>query len=454
MNLRRHFGFLILLFLFNTSRAIVPQAIVARSSLTYSPPSQISVWMYWLTPDGARRIPYTLCASGHTTWGCTAFCDESGYPCDWSQTIAYPYTTNPATVSIETDYLLDVLPQEMGTYYHPTALQAQAIAARTYAYWHINQGSAINNSTEFQVFIPYKFESLYPATFPDNTGNPCASSNLNTDQRIVCNAVASQYYISYGTSPNDDLPAFTEFFADAWGQTASGSQPYLLGVEDPISTGCDADDDGHGRGMSQEGASRWARGNRCSHTGAGDDRWSVRWGHAEQILTHYYTGIHIRDRDGNRLTPEYRWVPLEVNWHTPDNRVPIMYHDRSYEVTFRVQNSGTITWPGTGQVYLWYHGWEQTKRGGEVRSLAALEPGGVREETVILYPPVAPHPGTPYRLRFEMFLEVDDEGIGFSEIERGRPWYTYDVVVCVDGPCATYLPLVTAQPLIPDRRIR
>jgi len=62
---------------------LAPQAI-ARAPLTYSPPSQISVWMYWLTPSGARREPYTLCASGHTQWGCTAFCNEPGYPCEGS----------------------------------------------------------------------------------------------------------------------------------------------------------------------------------------------------------------------------------------------------------------------------------------------------------------------------------------------------------------------------------
>lgn len=80
--------------------------------------------MYWLTPSGARREPYTLCTSGSTRWGCSAFCDELGYPCERSQTLAYPYAANPTTISMETDYLLDVVSREMGTYYHSTALHA------------------------------------------------------------------------------------------------------------------------------------------------------------------------------------------------------------------------------------------------------------------------------------------------------------------------------------------
>lgn len=290
------------------SSLVFLQISEASPSAAYSPPSQITVWMYRLTGAGGIQPPPTLCSSGDASFGCTAFAGDSNH--------AYPYSTNPVTIPIETDYLLDVVPQEMGTYYHPVALQAQAIAARSYAYWHIHQGSTINNSTQFQAFIPYKFESLPPVTFPNNPGDPCASNNLNNNQRIICGAVAPRHYISYGTYPNDDLPAFTEFSADVWGRTDPGSQPYLVAVDDPISTGCDANNFGHGRGMSQEGASRWARGNRCSYPGQGDDPWSVRWERTEQILVHYYTGVHIRDAGNNNalLTPSYRWNPLQIDW--------------------------------------------------------------------------------------------------------------------------------------------
>ncbi len=134
--------------------------------------SNIKVKMYVLDPASGARTEETCNADDPSTpqneadtrYGCTAFPGEnSEYP--------YPYSTNPATVSIEDDYLLDVVPREMGTYYHPLALKAQAIVARTYAYcaMRANEGTEdywgycrkeINNSNEFQVFVPYYFESI------------------------------------------------------------------------------------------------------------------------------------------------------------------------------------------------------------------------------------------------------------------------------------------------------
>ena len=84
-------------------------------------------------------LTYTLCSPGDISYGCTAISSRS-----------YPYSANPVTIPIETDYLLDVVPKEVSVEaFHPTAIQAQAIAARSYAYWHIRQGSTINNSTQF-----------------------------------------------------------------------------------------------------------------------------------------------------------------------------------------------------------------------------------------------------------------------------------------------------------------
>lgn len=141
-------------------------------------PSEITVYMYRLNSDGSKYQPEEPCSSGNTNWGCTAF-DKDHYPPE--QRRPYPYATNPVTVSIESDYLLDVVPQEMNPgLFHPTALRAQAIAARSFAYWHIHQGSNINNSIQFQAFIPYKFESL-------NSG----------EQQAISDAIAPRYYVSY-----------------------------------------------------------------------------------------------------------------------------------------------------------------------------------------------------------------------------------------------------------------
>lgn len=427
--------------------AILAPRATARTPMAYSPPSQISVWLYWLTASGARREPYTLCASGHTTWGCTAFCNESGYPCERSQTRAYPYSTNPATISIETDYLLNVVPREMSIdAFHPTAIQAQAIAARSYAYWHIRQGSTINNSSQFQVFVPYFFEALPPASFPDNPTNPCASSNLNRYQRIVCDAVARRHYIAYGTYPNDDLPAFSEFFADIGNRTVNGGQPYLIAVDDPISSHPDIVPDGHGRGMSQKGAGRWARGNLSFNMNRDLGTWSVRWERAEQILVHYYTGVHIRDAANNNalLTPSYRWNPLQINWGTPDNHPPIMDHGGTYPIAVKVQNTGVADWTCSYPHFSYELRYRWAKAGhGEVTgsSWASVcgTPKGDPSPMVNLTIQNIPNwgPGA-YTIRFDIYVTSAYGNFWFSE----RGWRSYDVSVCVGGPCKGFIPAV------------
>lgn len=390
-----------------------------------------------------------LCSSNDISYGCTAFVGDSNH--------AYPYgTSNPVTIPIETDYLLDVVPSEVSVEaFHPTAIQAQAIAARSYAYWHINQGSAINNSNQFQVFVPYAFEALQSVTLPDNPANPCASTNLNRDQRIVCDAVAPRYYITYGTYPNDDLPAFTEYFADVPTRTVSGGYPYLIAVDDPISSHpeivqyCNLypKECGHGHGMSQKGASRWARGNLSYNINRDLGSWSVRWERAEQILLHYYTGVHIRDADnGNaRLTPFYRWNPLQINWGMSANHPPIMYHGSQYAVTIEVQNTGTLDWTCdflTSDYRLSYH-WAKVGY-SEIPGTSSVSMCGVHKgdpsRTVNLIIQDIPQWGAgAYTIRFDIYRIFK----GYSRIIWFSPnWPTYDVSVCVDGPCQSFLPLI------------
>jgi len=106
--------------------------------------SEITVQMYVLNPDNGASTgescgiddPSTPQNEADDRYGCTVF-DREHYPPD--QVHPYPYAANPATVSIEDDYLLDVVPREMGpSGHHPLALRAQAIVARTYAYCAIH----------------------------------------------------------------------------------------------------------------------------------------------------------------------------------------------------------------------------------------------------------------------------------------------------------------------------
>ena len=442
----------ITLLLLTASSTISAQS-VDDIATPFTPPDSITVTMRRLIfPGGGVTEDNCTLDPPDESWGCTWF-DPDHYP---SQNVRpYPYTSNPVTVPIETDYLLDVIPQEMGTYYHPTALQAQAIAARTYAYWHIDQGYAVNNSNSYHVFVPLKFESLPPATATITATEPCGLESLGTARELVCTAVAPRYYIAYGDSSDDDQPAFTEFTGDVFARTESNPadragtpSPYLLGVQDPISTACDANNYGHGHGMSQKGASRWARGRQCSYNGAqvlpgnpAGETWSVQWQHAEQILVHYYTGIHLWDANNTQLTGGYRWNPLSIDWHTLDNQPPTMQHGGAYSVSVQVQNTSIYYWPVSGQASfaLSYH-W--AKLGFEEepslnRALATVQvPQGDPPYTFTLTLDDLPDWGPcPYWLKFDMLISWDGD-YWFSQT---YDWPTHDV----GGTCEQlFIPLL------------
>lgn len=349
----------------------------------------------------------------------------------------------------------------MGPYYHPTALAAQAIAARSYAYYKIDRGLAIDNSASGnQVFLPYKFESLNPNNIsPDNPGNPCLSTNLSAGQQIICAAVAPRQYMTYGAPPGD-RPAFTEFTADVRGATRTHPNqatlfPYLLGVDDPISTTCDANDDGFNlAGLSSEGASRWASGNQCSFAGMGNQPWSVQWTSPLQILTHYYTGINVHDANaGNKLmTPTHRWLPLQVIWDTPDQRPPaVMNPGERRSVTFLIQNAGKESWPANANFHFsceTFAGLQsaqatQATCREQMRPSVPVPPGGAMSATLTLEIPshtsdcfVAP------------FFDVYKDGTRFVELgyqEVQEVWPSFFVNIRVSGNCrVTFAPLVQA----------
>jgi hypothetical protein len=379
----------------------------------------------------------TLCQTADTRYGCTAF-DRDHYPPD--QVVPYPYTTNPATVSIEDDYLLDVVPREIGTYYHPLALRAQAVVARTYAYcaMRANEGTEdfwgncrkeINNSNAFQVFVPWYFESI---------DSPQVIQDAVNETRGL--------YLVYAPEPGKG-PIFSEFSADAYLRTVQGDYPYLRSVENPISSGCDANNAGHGHGMSQEGASRWARGNQCSYGAQGDMPWPVHWDDYRQILVHYYTGVHLQDRDGNLYTPDDRWNLLN---HTVP---PTATADALFTSSLMVQNTSTYTWPA-GMVALMY---QWTAPGGNPDPnewyiadwLPTLEMG---ESVTVEIPIQAPPSGGQYLLHIDackgipvpQIRPLQEEEFCFHE--RGWPHAVITVTV-VGAPTPTPTPTFTPIPI-------
>lgn len=331
-------------------------------TIPYTPEAFIPVRMSALNSRGAAREEL-LCATPDYSmyYGCTAFCRDddpaADEKCNREQKLAYPYGTESVPrLGVENDYLPDVLTQEMGSDYENAALRAGAITMRSFAlqqFEELNfQGKVLNNSTQYQAFIPYKFDTLN-SDFP---GSTCGLPDplINDKQKKICEAVAPRYYISF--IEKGDYPAQANHFADVPYRTddASDDDPALVSVEDPISTEeepCIAWQESVSTyGLSQKGANRWARGNRCGVDTPGEP-WSVQWTTAEQILFHYFTGVQLRDADNDKkiVSPDWRWNPLAINWGTQDRRgdttVPVLQPGTAYPLAITLQNTGISSWP-------------------------------------------------------------------------------------------------------------
>ncbi|MEZ4712193.1 MAG: hypothetical protein R3A44_33705 [Caldilineaceae bacterium] len=223
--------------------------------------------------------------------------------------------------------------------------------------------------------------------------------------------------------------------------------------------------------MSSKGASRWSYGHTSSRgpvasdhpyyphdDGNNGDFWSVHWDDALQILTHYYTGIHIRDaNDNNRIvTPAKRWVPLEMAWPTENGGQPQQVCSGStLTLNVVIQNTGTETWSDNGSLYFWFHSPEDLT-GTQLEPPSALaelprptmpvEPGQSYTATI---PYTVPATGSvqSYTVYFEMFYRptIAAQRVGFSQLEAERPWPAYRVPLMIT-PCSprAYLPLVQA----------
>lgn len=410
----------------------------ALRSQSYIAPTTVRVTMYVLDPTtGAKSPGPILCTAGDTRYGCTQSATLGAYPFG---------SVNPVTVSIEgtataNRYLRDVVTKEMSvSAFHATALRAQAIAARTYLYSQVLLNNQIDNSTQYQVFVPRAYDALSP-----------------TDRGKVDAAVAQRLYMSYG---NDLFPIVSMFFADVPLRTRSGTAPYLVSVEDPISSHPEITPDGHEYGMSQKGAGRWARGNRSFNLTQDLGAWPVVWTDTQQILTHYYSGIHVRNADNSNaiLTPVKRSVELNVSWF-PSSGVTILpvCPNASLRLTARVQNTGITTWPTDGSVYYSY----VVPQGAVIQQANStlskaippqpIAPGAAFTATLTVVLPSHATPGWTIGVYPSMFQQMPDgTGISFGNLESGRPWplqpHPVPIVAC---PKQSFLPLLQWPPNTP-----
>lgn len=170
---------------------------------------------------------------------------------------------DPAAVVIELpreEYVKGVIPHEWFPSWHPEALRAGAIAARTYAVnWSARGGrwdcADVDDGTVTQVY----------------RDDRAATTDEAVDATAGVVVVRSGMLIS------------TEY-------SAENADPTEFGVDEPTCTGTTRH--GHGRGMCQWGTHRWASGicanPPCDFGAFGSDGKDHRW-----MVEHYYPGATI-----------------------------------------------------------------------------------------------------------------------------------------------------------------
>jgi hypothetical protein len=194
----------------------------------YTPVAFIQVEMNALDRTGASRELACGEKGNQLLYGCTAFCfdldadnDPKNRICNDQRELVYPYGDDSVPLlGVENDYLPDVLSQEMGQLeFEDITLRAGAITMRSFVWSLKDRGYSINNSSQRQVFVPYKFNTLNP-DFPSSTcGLP--DPLINREQQRRCDALAPRYYIS--AVANGDKPTQANHFSDVPYRTEDAS---------------------------------------------------------------------------------------------------------------------------------------------------------------------------------------------------------------------------------------
>ena len=154
-------------------------------------------------------------------------------------------------------YVRRVVPQEVYPSWPAEALRAQAVAARTYAWYQVLK----NRDQEYDVWDSTRSQYL------------CDRTYASTDAAVEH---TQGQYVAY------DGGVIHAFFSAELGDPTNPelkypTVPYLRPVRDPVSFG--EPRWGHGMGMSQWGAYRWTA-------------WHA-WDY-QQVLCHYYTSAEVR----------------------------------------------------------------------------------------------------------------------------------------------------------------
>lgn len=128
---------------------------------------------------------------------------------------------NTDTLTME-DYLRGVVPQESSPSWYPAALQAQAIAARTYA---AQQRASASIWSTYDICDSSACQAFGGTRLRSSTGVITPVEYPQTDAAIAATAGQIRTYGGF--------PAFTQFSSSNGGFSVAGGQPYLVAKADP-----------------------------------------------------------------------------------------------------------------------------------------------------------------------------------------------------------------------------
>ena len=155
------------------------------------------------------------------------------------------------------DYVKRVVPHEVYPSWPAETLKAQAVAARTYAWYQIRYAALVGRSYDVTDWVNFQYM--------------CDTTVPSTNQAV---GATTGEYLAY-----NNAPILAMFSAENSSPTRTNPNvAYLQAIEDPVSFGQTLY--GHGYGLGQWGAQRWAA--------------RFDWTY-QVILRHYYTGVTLEE---------------------------------------------------------------------------------------------------------------------------------------------------------------
>ena len=163
----------------------------------------------------------------------------------------------------------------------------------------------------------------------------------------------------------------------------------------------------------------------------------MRWDSPFQILTHYYTGVHIRDANGNIVTPDNRWSPLKVNWGSGVNPNNLQV-GVTYQPQIQIQNTGIVAWDSSVKL-----GCVLKKPGGATVNCGEIAVGTVASGATVTKTLTLPVIGANWpKGVYDLRIDLKNANGWFRD--QAIPWRSLNYKPCVgSNSCSeNYLPLV------------